>query len=206
MSASPVEQQQINEPEPSIVRAADGYALGASLWRHVGAPRAGRPVVIINAATSVRRRYYARFAAYLFRSGFDVVTYDYRGIGDSRPPSLRGFAASWIDWGRLDCEAVLQHVGRTHPGQPVYVAAHSIGGFVLGFAPSNHVVRRVFTMGSQIAYWRDHPARLRPKLFAKWHVVMPLVTKLWGYFPGKRLRWLEDTPRGVVRDWRRFGG
>jgi predicted alpha/beta hydrolase len=38
-------------------------------------------------------------------------------------------------------------------------------------------------------------------MFAKWHVVMPLVTMLCGYFPGKRLGWLEDTPAGVVRDW-----
>ena len=30
---------------------------------------------------------------------------------------------------------------------------------------------------------------------------MPLITMLCGYFPGKRLGWLEDTPAGVVRDW-----
>jgi predicted alpha/beta hydrolase len=38
-------------------------------------------------------------------------------------------------------------------------------------------------------------------MFGKWHLVMPLVTMLCGYFPGKRLGWLEDTPAGVVRDW-----
>ncbi len=38
-------------------------------------------------------------------------------------------------------------------------------------------------------------------MFARWHVVMPLVTMLFGYFPGKKLGWLEDTPKGVVRDW-----
>ena len=30
---------------------------------------------------------------------------------------------------------------------------------------------------------------------------MPLLTRVMGYFPGKRLGWLEDTPTGVVRDW-----
>ena len=64
--------------------------------------------MIINAATSVRCRYYSRFADYLFAQGFDVLTYDYRGIGESRPASLRGFKASWSDWGRLDFEAMLQ--------------------------------------------------------------------------------------------------
>ena len=30
---------------------------------------------------------------------------------------------------------------------------------------------------------------------------MPLLTHIYGYFPGKRLGWLEDTPAGVVKDW-----
>jgi hypothetical protein len=30
---------------------------------------------------------------------------------------------------------------------------------------------------------------------------MPLLTRVFGYFPGKRLGWLEDTPAGVVHDW-----
>jgi predicted alpha/beta hydrolase len=32
-------------------------------------------------------------------------------------------------------------------------------------------------------------------------MAMPLLTAIFGYFPGKRLGWMEDTPRGVVRDW-----
>ena len=35
----------------------------------------------------------------------------------------------------------------------------------------------------------------------RWHVVMPIVTKICGYFPGRRFGWLEDTPKGVVDDW-----
>ena len=38
-------------------------------------------------------------------------------------------------------------------------------------------------------------------MFGKWHLLMPVLTLLYGYFPGKRLGWLEDTPAGVVRDW-----
>jgi predicted alpha/beta hydrolase len=30
---------------------------------------------------------------------------------------------------------------------------------------------------------------------------MPLLTALYGYFPGQRLGWLEDLPAGVVREW-----
>jgi len=185
------------------MHASDGYAIGGFLWRNP-APGAGKqPVVIINAATSVTCGYYTRFAAFLCEQGFDVLTYDYRGIGLSRPRSLRRFPASWIDWGKLDFEAVLLHAKGSFPGQPIDVVAHSIGGFIIGFAPSNHLIRRIVTMGAQHAYWRDYAPRSRYRMLVKWHLVMPLLTAVVGYFPGRILGWLEDTPSGVVRDWSR---
>ena len=65
---------------------SDNHLLGGFTWRH---PRTDfeRPVVIINAATSLRCRYYSRFADYLYTNGLDVITYDYRGIGESRSGS-----------------------------------------------------------------------------------------------------------------------
>lgn len=183
------------------VQAADGFTIRGHVRRHPGAGR--RPVVIVNPATSVRARYYGRFADFLVRNGFDVATYDYRGIGESRPDSLRGFQGSWLDWGHLDFDAVLRFADRSFPGQPIHVVAHSIGGCLVGMAPSNHLVRRVFTVGAQFAHWRDYAAGHRLRLLAKWHLVMPLLTALFGYFPGKTLGWLEDTPKGVVRDWSR---
>ena len=188
-------------PEPFTLQAADGCKLKGFFWRRSEDRRDSRPVVIINPATSVRCRYYSRFAVFLFEHGFDVIAYDYRGIGESRPSTLRGFDACWIDWGRLDFDAVLRRAERSFSGQPIHVVAHSVGGFLLGLAPSNHLIRRVFTMGAQYAYWPDYTAGTKLRMVAKWHVAMPLITALFGYFPGKRLGWMEDTPKGVVRDW-----
>lgn len=180
--------------------AADGFVLGGFAWRHI-LQNTNRPVVIINAATSVRCRHYFRFADYLFANGFDVMVYDYRGIGESRPDSLRGFKASWSDWGALDFEAMLQRATREFPGQPIDVVAHSFGGCAAGLAASAEVIRRLVTVGAQFAYWRDYASASRWRMFIKWHLFMPLMTKFYGYFPGKRLGWLEDTPAGVVHDW-----
>jgi pimeloyl-ACP methyl ester carboxylesterase len=47
------------------------------------------PVVISNPANAVRCRYYFRLAAFLCQRGFDVIAYDYRGIGGSRPEPAR---------------------------------------------------------------------------------------------------------------------
>ena len=94
--------------------AADGYLLGATLFL----PRTGarHHAVLINSATAVPRKIYRGFAAYLARRGCAVLTYDYRGIGDSRrravtgynqPKSLVGFKATMADWAALDVTAAV---------------------------------------------------------------------------------------------------
>lgn len=191
-----------NLPAQFTIPAADGVPLQAQVWANDRAGGSGlAPVVIINPATSVQSRYYRRFAEFLHAHGFNVITYDYRGIGGSRPEEMRGFDASWLDWGAKDFEGVLRFAGVQFPGCPVQIVAHSVGGFLIGMAPSNHVIDRVFTMGSQFAYWRDYARHKRFSMYLRWHIVMPTLTAIFGYFPGKRLGWLEDTPRGVVRDW-----
>lgn len=194
-----------NHPESVRIRATDGYSLGAVVRRHPGSSAVPRPVVIINPATSVHSRYYARFADYLHAHDCDVLTYDYRGIGDSAHGSLRRLPADLIDWGTCDFEGVLRYAAAHFPGQPVDVAGHSIGGFVIGLAGSSHLVRRIFTMGAQFAYWRDYAPDEQKRMVLRWHIAMPLLAHVLGYVPGKRLGWMEDTPKGVALDWARMG-
>ncbi|MFA7578912.1 alpha/beta fold hydrolase [Castellaniella sp.] len=189
-------------PESIHIPASDGYPLGGFQWRN---PISNlQPVAIINCATSVRCRYYSRFAQYLHDHGWDVITYDYRGIGESHPGCLRRFRADWIDWGQHDFEGVLRYVSHNFPGQPIDVIGHSIGGFVIGLAESAHSVRRIFTMGAQFAYWRDYQPEKRPIMFLKWHILMPCLAVLLGHVPARRLGWMEDTPQGVALDWARM--
>lgn len=192
-------------PESIEIPAADGYPLRGHQWRHARTAGLPPPVAIINPATSVRCRYYARFAEYLHTQGWDVLTYDYRGIGESRRGSLRRLRADWVDWGEHDFEGVLRYAALNFPGQPIDVIGHSVGGFVIGLAQSAQRVRRIFTMGAQFAYWRDYRAEKRPGMFLKWHVLMPALAMLLGHVPAKRLGWMEDTPKGVALDWARMG-
>uniref|UniRef100_UPI003341ED11 alpha/beta hydrolase family protein n=1 Tax=Castellaniella defragrans TaxID=75697 RepID=UPI003341ED11 len=191
-------------PESIIISAADGYPLGGFAWRHAQDTGNPSPVAIINPATSVRCRYYSRFAEYLHGHGWDVITYDYRGIGESRQGSLRGFDADWIDWGQQDFEGVLRYAALNFPGQPIDIVGHSVGGFVIGMAQSAGRIRRIFTMGSQFAYWRDYLPEKRRGMYLKWHLLMPVLAHTLGYIPAKRLGWMEDTPKGVALNWARM--
>ena len=169
-------------PLPVSIPAADGYVLQGAVWRGAQGVAAS-PVVIINCATSVLCRYYARFAQALQQRGGDVITYDYRGIGGSRHGSLRQLAAGWLDWGEQDFEGVLRYAMTHFPGQPIYVVGHSVGGFLIGMAPSAHRVSRIFTMGAQYAYWRDYAPDARMGMRWRWHVLMPLLARLLGVTP-----------------------
>jgi predicted alpha/beta hydrolase len=184
--------------QPVTLNCRDGVTLCGHLWP---ARQPAVSSVIINPATGVLARYYNYYAEFLSRAGFDVLTYDYRGIGLSRPATLKGCRYRWRDWGEQDFDAALTHMDNLRPKQRLQVVGHSIGGYLPGLSPKAGRIDRMLTMGAQYAYWRDYAAGHRAKLFWKWHVVMPALTALYGYFPGKRLGWLEDLPTGVANEW-----
>lgn len=184
--------------QPLPFAAADGFPLHGTYW-----PGPAQPcgAVLINAATGVAARYYGRFAEFLAAAGFRVLSYDYRGIGASRPARLRGLRATKLDWGALDCEGALAALAERSPGLPLDAVCHSIGGFALGLAPRAVQVRRALFVGCQYAYWRDYAPHVRWPYLLRWHAFMPALSGLLGYFPGKRLGWLEDLPQGVALEW-----
>ncbi len=181
------------------IACRDGVILGGHVWR--GAEDAPNGTVIINPATGVLARYYHYFAGFLADHGFEVLTYDYRGIGLSRPVELKGCGYRWRDWGERDFEAAVDFMSTRRKAAPLLVVGHSIGGFLPGLARNADRIDRMLTVGAQYAYWRDYAAEQRLRLFFKWHVAMPLLTAVFGYFPGKRLGWLEDLPAEVANEW-----
>src|SRR4029079_6893337 len=107
-----------------------------------------------------------------------VLTWDYRGIGLSRPASLRRLNHRWRDWGELDFDAVVRFALGSDPGAPLLVVGHSIGGFLPGLAQSAPAVSRMLTIGAQYGYCGDYARASRSHLFLKWHVAMPVLTAL----------------------------
>ncbi|HAN84745.1 MAG TPA: alpha/beta hydrolase, partial [Micrococcus luteus] len=69
------------------LRARDGFVLAA---RHLAPmttpPASPAGTVVIASATGVKATYYRRYAEFLASHGFHAVTFDYRGVGESREP------------------------------------------------------------------------------------------------------------------------
>jgi predicted alpha/beta hydrolase len=187
--------------EPIEIRCDDDIVLKGHCWRSSAPCREG--MVVINPATGVKAAYYHHYARFLAAHGFDAVTFDYRGIGLSRPARLARRGWDWRHWGERDVQAVLAlALGQ---GLPVLVVGHSIGGVLAGYAPSASKAERIMTVGAQYAWWRDYAPEGRWRMYLKWHLLMPALTAVTGYFPGRRLNWLEDLPDGVAYQWSRGG-
>lgn len=182
------------------IAATDGYALSGRLK---GVHRDG-PFVLINGATGVKQRYYARFADWLVHRGATVLTWDYRGIGESKPHRLHGFEGTMSDWGRHDFEGVLQFIAREFPQRELVVVGHSIGGQLLGQAASNGRIARAVTVGSQLGYWGFWPGMKKLAMASLWFGLMPGIAHVAGRFPGQ-LGIGEDLPKHVALEWARWG-
>lgn len=186
--------------DPRAVPAPDGYVLSSRFFAPEGEARAAALIV---PAMGCSQGYYEALARWLAEQGYLAATFDYRGVGLSRNGSLRGFEADIFDWAR-DCGAVLAEVTRRAAGKPVYWVGHSLGGQIVPFVPGSERVAKVVTVATGSGYWRENSPPLRRKVWWLWFVVAPLALRLFGYYPGKRLRKVGDLPKGVMTQWRRW--
>ena len=187
-----------------VLEAGDGMKLAARIYAPEGR---GRGSVVIGGAMGVRQDYYAAFAQWLAAQGWRVTSFDYRGSGESVPDtpdgSLRGFKADLFDWAR-DFEAVIDHAHAARPDQPLYLLGHSLGAQLPGLLNNAHKVSGLLSVAAGSGYWRENAPQLKRMVLYFWFILVPLATRLFGYFPGRRLKKVGDLPAGVVMQWRKW--
>jgi predicted alpha/beta hydrolase len=181
----------------------EGPSLAASHFPPIGAVRGA---VLIAPAMGVRQDYYADFAGWLAGQGYHALTFDYRGMGRSRPAglrSLRELDADLFDWAD-DTDAAIERLLALAPGQPLLVVGHSLGAQLAGMLKHRDRIAGLVSVAAGSGYWRDNAPPLKRIVLYFWHVLVPVATWACGYFPGARLRKVGDLPRGVILQWRRW--
>lgn len=180
------------------VPTADNYEIAATEF----APgEANGQAVLISAATGVRQQFYYNFAAFLARHGFHVYTYDYCGIGESQTGALRKNRATYRSWAQTDFPAMVAHLKTNHPAGKLHLIGHSFGGNSIGLSEAGKEFASIATVASQHGYWKTFPPNRHRQMRFLFRVSMPLSTRLIGYFPGRKLGYGENLPRGVASDW-----
>ena len=183
-----------------VVESKDGTRIAARVFDAGGEPKGS---VVIGGAMGVRQEFYTAFAQWLASQGWRVTTFDYRGSGDSAPKSLRGYRADLFDWAR-DYEAVVDRAHAALPARPLYLLGHSLGAQLPGLFANQHKINGLLSVAAGSGYWRENAPQLKRIVPYFWFVLVPLATRLFGYFPGRKLRKVGDLPAGVIMQWRKW--
>ncbi len=188
-------------PTTFTITTQDNYALGATRFEPQGDTHSE---ILIAGATGVPQGFYQRFAKHANAQGFAVTTFDYRGLGASAPKTLRGFRMNYLDWGRKDATAVLDHVANQFAqGKPIYMVGHSYAAHGFGLMPNHALIKKFYTFAGGAGWSGYMPLIERLKVEFMWRVLGPIITPLLGYMPGKLIGGL-NLPLDVYRQWRHW--
>ena len=187
--------------ENLVIPSLDQYPITASLY-HPSRRNQANALIVIAGATGVPRGFYRRFAQASADKGFSVLTFDYRGIGDSKNGSLKGFEMDYRDWAEKDLAGVLEYAKELN--LPIYLIGHSYGGHAIGLLPDVSFIRGAWTFGTGAGWhgWMPKREQLRVKIM--WHLAGPLITRLYGYLAWSKLGMGEDLPLNVYKQWKHW--
>jgi alpha-beta hydrolase superfamily lysophospholipase len=100
---------------------------------HEPASAAPRGIIQINHGLAEHAARYARFAKALSAAGYHVYAYDHRGHGFTKAPDAPQGRFAEKDGGEKvldDVLAVRRHAQSAHPGLPLVIFGHSMGGLI----------------------------------------------------------------------------
>ena len=177
----------------------DHYSLAAHLFE----PQiSNQKVLLINSATGVKQQIYFSVAQFFADQGFTVITYDYRGIGLSKPHKMRGFEASMRVWGTTDYKALTDYIKSNFEDYKKYCLGHSVGALILGMNPDSEIFEEFIFVGTQNAFVGNLRLKTKIEAYLGFGIVQPLFTLFLGYFPASWFGLGESLPSGSAFDWR----
>lgn len=159
-------------------------------------------IILINSATGVKQQVYFSFAQFFAEQGFTVITYDYRGIGLSKPEKMKGFKASMRTWGNEDFKTVTEFIIKTFPGYQKFCLGHSVGALIVGMNEKSTIFERFIFVATQNAFIGNLKWNTKLEAFFGFGFAQPFFTELFGYFPAHWFGLGESLPKNCAYDWR----
>lgn len=161
-------------------------------------------LIIVCPATGAPQGYYRGFAEYAAGySDFDVITFDYRGIGKSLKGSVIDCSAKMSDWGQLDLEAIIKWGDKEY--DQIFLIGHSVAGQLFPKAASNKRIAAAYFVGSQSAYYGCWKGLWLLYVLFFWYFLIPVITFVFDYLPGWAMGGNIPIPKNVAWEWRKWG-
>jgi predicted alpha/beta hydrolase len=187
--------------EKIIITATDGYELSAL---YASATDLCKGNIILSSATGIKKEFYINFSRYLIQNGYNVLLYDYRGIGGSAPQNLKASLSYMHEWGTKDMNAALNYMVNIKGLKDIIWLGHSVGAQLVGFLDNQHHVRKVIAINAAFGYWGYFPFPMKWVIWGLWYFVGPLMVKVYGYGVMQKIGWGENLSRNMMKEWRQW--
>lgn len=195
-SASAIAREQLSLPIPGGTLAIT--TLNVS-------DKCARASVIINCAMGVKQSFYRPFAQFLASLGHSVITWDYRGVGESVMDAKAARGVSLEQWACEDLALVIAAAMTANPGIPILVVGHSFGGQVIALPENRHAIFAALLIAcpsGYVGHWRGKAQGVF--MWGLAYFGIPLLTRLFGRFPASKLGLGADLPPRVALEWARW--
>lgn len=185
------------------LQTADDLQLAATVFKPANLQT--NRTLVIGSALGVPRYFYFKFARFFAANNYSVVTFDYRGIYESKNKMSSGADMNMAAWGEYDIEAALNYAVTELKSDHLYYLGHSCGGQLLGLAPTCTSIDRITFVACQSGYWKLWPLPLNFGVYLVWLSLFAMVP-FFDYLPTKYLGISSlNLPSGVAKQWAAWG-
>ena len=163
-----------------------------------------KAAVMIAPATGIKRRFYHAFATYLAENGYGVISFENRGIGDSRQGALNRWDASLVSWGSVDMPAVLDKLKTSFPNVSYHLIGHSAGGQLVGLMHNASELQSIFNVAASSGSLTNMHFPFKMVAYFFLNIFIPFNNLLFGFTNSQWLGMGEPLPKTVAAQWSKW--
>ncbi|MDR7017986.1 alpha/beta fold hydrolase [Acinetobacter sp. 3657] len=193
---------QMNTYESCWIDCKDGYQLAAQFYP-AQVDSKNYPILICP-ATGITKTFYHSFAEWLSQRGYPVLSFDFRGIGESLHEPLKNSTASINDWGILDIPAAVDSLLHQTQSEKVIIIGHSAGGQLLGINPNYDKVAKVVAIAGSTGHVKGLKGKTKFLAPVMFNIIFPLSSFIKGYGATQFIGMGENLPKNVAKQWAEF--
>ncbi len=192
----------INTFESLWISCKDGYQLAAQYYPTEKSTK--EFPILICPATGITKNFYHAFAEWLNQQGYNVLSFDFRGIGQSLHGKLKDSNASINDWGQLDIPAAIEVLLNRTQSEKVIIIGHSAGGQLLGINPHYNKVAKVLAIAGSTGHVKGLKGKTKLLAPLMFNVIFPISSFVKGYGATQFIGMGENLPKNVAKQWAEF--
>lgn len=192
----------MNSVESFWISCKDGYQLAAQFYPVLNSDKP-YPILICP-ATGITKNFYHVFAQWLNQQGYPVLSFDFRGIGESLHGALKDSTASINDWGMYDIPAAIEALLNRTQAEKVIIVGHSAGGQLLGIASNYHKVAKVLAIAGSTGHVKGLKGKTKVLAPVMFNIIFPVSSLVKGYGATQFIGMGENLPKNVAKQWAEF--